>query len=124
MSGTSPPLGPELLIRGYTCALCLRGALVATSGSAWHGLLIAAACVLLGACGGSGGGNNNPILNTGFVRAINSVPDSPTLGNGLSQFPLGRASFAQSTKLTQLPINDYALNIQYIDATGKTISVI
>jgi hypothetical protein len=97
---------------------------VAISGSAWHGLIIAAWCVLLGGCGGGDSGGNQAVLITGFIRVVNSLPDSPTLNTGVSQFALSRVSFAQSTRLTQLPANDYALNVQYTNAAGTIVSVI
>jgi hypothetical protein len=97
---------------------------VATFGSAWRGLIVGACCVLLAACGSGGGGNNAPVTDTGFVRFVNSVPDSPTLNAGVTAAALARASFSQSTKLTQTFVGDYSFNAQYTNSQGTIVKVI
>jgi len=98
---------------------------VTTFGSARRDLTIGACCLLLASCGGSsGGGNNAPVTDTGLIRIVNSVPDSPTLNAGVTAATLTRVSFAQSTKLTQLFVGSYSLNVQYIDSAGSVVNVI
>jgi hypothetical protein len=97
---------------------------VATFGSGWRDLIVCACSMLLVGCGGSGSGNNQPVTDTGFIRVVNSIPDSPTLNTGVTAATLTRVSFAQSTKLTQLFVGNYALTVQYADPVGTIVPVI
>ena len=86
------------------------------------------ASVLLASCGGSsynsnGTGTNKPIT-TGFLRLVNTLPDSPTLLAGLDGNTLTRVSFGQATALQQLVTGKYAINVQYIDPDAKTVTLI
>jgi Domain of unknown function (DUF4397) len=96
---------------------------VAISGSEWRDLIVCLCCVLAVGCGGSSGGND-PITDTGFIRVVNTLPDAPTLNAGLTAASLARVSFAQATKLTQLLMGRYSVNVQYFNSAGATVSVI
>jgi hypothetical protein len=86
------------------------------------------ASVLLASCGGSsynsnGTGTNKPIT-TGFLRLVNTLPDSPTLLAGLDGNTLTSVSFGQATALQQLATGKYAINVQYVDPDAKTVTLI
>jgi Domain of unknown function (DUF4397) len=105
-------------IRRYTCALCARGSLVTRTGSVWF-RCAAYACVavvaaLLAGCGGSSsGGTFFPV--TGFIRAVNTIPDSPTLSAGVTALVASRVSFAQATSLNAVSGGvNYTFNAQYL----------
>ena len=80
--------------------------------------------VVLASCGGSSyNGNNGNVgkpITTGFLRLVNTLPDSPTLLAGLDGATLTRVSFAQATQLQQLATGKYAIDAQYIDPAGTT----
>ncbi len=86
------------------------------------------ASVLLASCGGSGydgnGTGTNKPITTGFLRLVNTLPDSPTLLAGLDGATLTSVSFGQATALQQLVTGKYAINVQYIDPNAKTVPLI
>jgi hypothetical protein len=94
--------------------------MVAMIHSNWRRALFCAVAVLLSSCGGNSGGSN-PIVLTGFVRVVNSVPDSPTLSTGVTVNALARASFGQSTQLVQLFTGNYVVTVQYTNAAGTVV---
>ena len=83
--------------------------------------------VVLMGCGGSSYNSNsttNKPITTGFLRLVNTVPDSPTLLAGVDATVLTRVSFAQATGLQQLKTNKYAIDVQYLDVKGSTVDLI
>ncbi len=86
------------------------------------------ASVLLASCGGSGydgnGTGTNKPITTGFLRLVNTLPDSPTLLAGLDGATLTSVSFGQATALQQLVTGKYAINVQYVDPDAKTVTLI
>jgi hypothetical protein len=95
--------------------------------SAVRCLAIVSCLVLLASCGGSsykGNGGTNKPITTAYLRLVNTVPDSPVLLAGLDGTTLTRVTFGQSTVLQQLATGKYAINVQYLDPTGKTVALI
>lgn len=86
------------------------------------------ASVLLASYGGSGydgnGTGTNKPITTGFLRLVNTLPDSPTLLAGLDGATLTTVSFGQATALQQLVTGKYAINVQYVDPDAKTVPLI
>ncbi len=90
-------------------------------------LVIVACGLVLVSCGGSsykGNGGLNKPITTAFLRLVNTLPDSPTLFAGLNGTTLTRVSYGQSTVLQQLATGKYAINVQYLDPTGQTVTLI
>jgi len=87
------------------------------------------ASLVLASCGGSsydgnGNGNLGKPITSGFLRLVNTLPDSPTLLAGLDGLTLTRVSFAQATQLQQLASGKYAIDVQYIDPNAVTVTLI
>jgi len=87
------------------------------------------ASIVLASCGGSGydgngNGNVGKPITSGFLRLVNTLPDSPTLLAGLDGATLTRVSFAQATQLQQLATGKYAIDAQYLDPAGTTVTLI
>jgi Domain of unknown function (DUF4397) len=118
--------GAPLDFRGYTCALCARGHRVTKLGSAWYRCAAYGCAVLLAVlvagCGGSSS-NGNFVPVNGFLRAVNAIPDSPTLSVGINAGGLGRISFAQATNLTPFNATGYAFDALYVSGT-TAVSVV
>jgi hypothetical protein len=95
--------------------------------SAVRYLAIVTCIAMLSGCGGSsykGNAGTNKPITTAFLRLVNTVPDSPALLAGLDGTTLTRVTFGQSTVLQQLATGKYAINVQYLDPTGKTVALI
>lgn len=95
--------------------------------SAVRYLAIVSCALVLAGCGGSsykGNGGINKPITTAFLRLVNTVPDSPVLLAGLDGTTLTRVTFGQSTVLQQLATGKYAINVQYLDPTGKAVALI
>ena len=96
---------------------------------AWRTVWVVLASLVLASCGGSGydgngQGNFGKPITSGFLRLVNTLPDSPTLLAGLDGLTLTRVSFAQATGLQQLASGKYAINVQYIDPNAVTVALI
>jgi hypothetical protein len=96
---------------------------------AWRHVWVVLASLVLASCGGSsydgnGNGNLGKPITSGFLRMVNTLPDSPTLLAGLDGLTLTRVSFAQATALQQLASGKYAIDVQYIDPGAVTVTLI
>lgn len=96
---------------------------------AWRHVWVVLASLVLASCGGSsydgnGNGNLGKPITSGFLRLVNTLPDSPTLLAGLDGLTLTRVSFAQATQLQQLASGKYAIDVQYIDPNAVTVTLI
>ncbi len=91
-------------------------------------LWLVLASVVLASCGGSSyNGNNGNVgkpITSGFLRIVNTLPDSPTLLVGLDGATLTRVSFPQATQLQQLATSKYAIDAQYLDPAGTAVALI
>lgn len=90
-------------------------------------VLIVLSSVCLMNCGGKSYQNNvstNKPISTGFLRLVNTLPDSPTLLAGIDGQTLTRVSFAQATGLQQLTVGKYAIDVAYLDANGTQVALI
>jgi hypothetical protein len=95
--------------------------------SVLRGLLLVLAGTLLVGCGGTsykGNGGINKPISTGYLRLVNTLPDSPTLLVGVDGQTLTRVSFAQATGLQQVAVGKYAIDVQYLDPKGNTVKAI
>ena len=88
-------------------------------------LLVVVSVSLFVATGcGSGGGGGNGTSDTGSMRIVNLIPDSPTLSATLGSTAFSKVSYAQSTALTSITPGDFTLTVSYTQPDGTVVKIV